>query len=156
MSRSSFPSILDTFSSPTPDTLLGGDGQLELSHAEQHAMVIDTLSAIQSTIGTQNSEDVSSIEYRLTNHTHNIQWNQIINPPSFDVAQSAQSAQYAQSAQSAQYAQSAQSAVQVNTGSWHIFEQSGALYFSFNGSVKDKLESTGDFTTAGDIIGLGL
>lgn len=60
-----FPSVLDVLVNPTSNTILDGAGNAALSHAAQHANANDAIEAIQATIGVTNSNDTSSIQYKV-------------------------------------------------------------------------------------------
>ena len=46
-------------------------------------------------------------------------------------------------------------ATTIGTTNWTIREVSNTLYFQFNGSNKAKLDSSGNFTTIGNVTGFG-
>ena len=55
-----FPEELDSFLNPQPT-----DSVAAVSHAAQHADANDAIEALQAKLGTNNSTDPSSIEYRV-------------------------------------------------------------------------------------------
>ena len=163
MSKSNFPNILDVFTAPEKHTsLAGGDQPSILSHDVQHATILDTLAAIQKTIGVMNSTDVNSLTYKLANHTHVVDWSSIQNKPSFNYAANSGNANYATSAGSANTATTATNATNATnaanlvTSNWQVSEVGGVLQFKYNGVVKMTLDSSGNLTADGDITGFGL
>ena len=56
-----YPNGLDDFVNPTPT-----DSMETVSHADQHANTNDAIEAIQQKIGINNSEDESSIDYKIS------------------------------------------------------------------------------------------
>ena len=57
-----FPTSLDNFTNPTASSNMTDVGVL---HADQHTNANDAIEAIESVIGTTNSVDSASVEYRL-------------------------------------------------------------------------------------------
>ena len=67
---SSFPLAIDNFVNPSSTTMLDGEGNSDLDHANQHATANDAIRAVQTVIGVVDSSNPASIQYRLKNHSH--------------------------------------------------------------------------------------
>ncbi len=63
---SNFPNSLDNFSNPGADEALGSPTPA-LQHATQHANANDAIEALEAKVGTDNSEDTDSLDYKAKN-----------------------------------------------------------------------------------------
>lgn len=68
-SVSTFPTSLDSFDDPSNGDALGGAGNL-VDHVEHTKWIVDAVEKIEALIGITGSGVTSSLEYRITNHTH--------------------------------------------------------------------------------------
>lgn len=62
-----FPTAIDTFTNPSPTTLMDASGPL--AHSSQHININDSVTSIENTIGITNSTNPASLTYKVNRLT---------------------------------------------------------------------------------------